>query len=136
MRRICNLRQTSLSLSDIKTVLASPDEPAGVLLEKRLREIGDEILDLKAKQELLSSLLKGMAASEGPPRVNKRMWVEMLSAAGMDERAMELWHSEFERRAPEAHHEFLLSLSIPDKEVRLIRKWSAKPREADTAQGL
>jgi MerR family transcriptional regulator, thiopeptide resistance regulator len=34
---------------------------------------------------------------------------------------MNRWHTEFERRAPEAHHEFLLSLGIPPDEVAKIR---------------
>ena len=42
----------------------------------------------------------------------------------MDQSAMNRWHTEFERRAPEAHHEFLLSLGIPQDEVAKIRTYS------------
>ncbi len=48
----------------------------------------------------------------------------MLKAAGMDEPAMIKWHVEFEARAPKAHHEFLLSLGIPEEEAQFIRKQS------------
>ena len=48
----------------------------------------------------------------------------MLRAAGMDQNAMNRWHTEFERRAPEGHHEFLVSLGIPQDEVARIRQWS------------
>lgn len=139
LRRICCLRKTSLSLADIRTALASPHQPMEGLLEKRIGEIRREIVDLQGKRELLSCMRKGMAAGENPLedlRVDKEMWVEMLRAAGMNEEAMELWHAEFEHRAPGAHHEFLLSLGIPEEEVQLIREWSAKSRHAHWTQGL
>jgi len=56
--------------------------------------------------------------------VNKNLWVEMLRAAGMSQAAMHRWHTEFERRAPEGHNEFLLSLGIPADEVAKIRRLS------------
>lgn len=126
LERICSLRQTSLSLEDIRTILSSENEPGTDIIEKRLKEIGEEILDLKAKQGLLSTMLRKVATDGDQPKVNKEMWVEMLRAAGMDEPAMDRWHAEFELRAPEAHHEFLLSLGIAEKEVLLIRQWSRK----------
>jgi len=79
---------------------------------------------LKAKRDLLDHMLKSLASDKLPPKVDKDMWMEMLRAAGMDDQAMERWHGEFEARAPEAHHDFLLSLDIPEKEVLAIRKWS------------
>jgi MerR family transcriptional regulator, thiopeptide resistance regulator len=126
LERICRLRQTSLSLEDIRTIISSEDEPGALLLDKRLKEIGEEILDLKAKQRLLSTMLRGMASEGVQPEVNKEMWIEMLQAAGMDQQAMDRWHAEFEHRAPEAHHQFLLSIGIPEKEVESIRQWSRK----------
>lgn len=124
LERICILRQTSLSIEDIKTILRSEDAPSSELLEKRLKEIGEEMLALKVKQGILSTMLKGVALREGPPKVNKEMWVGMLRAAGMDNQGMERWHAEFERRAPEAHHEFLLSLGVPEEEAHMIREWA------------
>ncbi len=125
--RICQLRRTSLSLQDIRTILRSEGEPGANLIEKRLKEVGDEILNLRTKQQLLSSMLKGVASDRGRSDVDKQMWVEMLRAAGMDDKAMERWHTEFERRTPEAHHQFLLSLGISEREAQRIRKWSRKP---------
>ncbi len=136
LERICSLRQTSLPLEDIRTVLSSEGDPSATLIEKRIEEIGEEILDLKVKQGLLSSMLKGMASEGGPLEVDKAMWIEMLRAAGMDEAAMDLWHAEFERRAPEAHHKFLLSLGIPEKEVSLIRQWAKKKKQAAGAKAV
>jgi len=131
LERICSLRQTGLSLDDIRTILASEDEPNARLIEDRMNEIGDEILVLQARRRLLSSMLRGLTPHEGHAEVNnvnKQMWIEMLRVAGMDEEAMDRWHAEFEQRAPEAHQAFLLSLGIPAKEVRLIRRWSRRNR--------
>ncbi|MCE5242622.1 MAG: MerR family transcriptional regulator [Desulfobacteraceae bacterium] len=130
LERICNLRGTGLCIEDIMKVLRSGDDPRLDLLERRLVEIGREIDALRTKQKLLSAMLKGFAVGEGRAEVDKKMWVEMLHAAGMDEQGMERWHSEFEHRAPEAHRNFLLSLGIPEDEVKNIRQWSRdKPSE-------
>jgi DNA-binding transcriptional MerR regulator len=140
LQRICHFRQAGLALEDIRTVLALEGKPPEALLERRLQEISNEILALKTKQSLLSSILKNLAADGCPPTVDKAMWIEMLRAAGMDDKAMERWHTEFEQRAPQAHQEFLLSLGIPEKEVQQIRYWSREGGgtgpEASPASGV
>ncbi len=128
LERICMLRRTSLSIEDIRTILDSEDAPCAEFFEKRLKETEEEMLALKARQGLLSAMLKGMVRPEARQEVDKQMWVEMLQAAGMDERAMDRWHAEFEHRAPEAHHRFLLSLGVPEDEAQMIRLWSRKFR--------
>jgi len=42
----------------------------------------------------------------------------------MDEAAMRRWHAAFERRAPQAHLEFLLALGIEAEEAEGIRRWA------------
>jgi MerR family transcriptional regulator, thiopeptide resistance regulator len=123
---ICNYRQAGLALEDIRTILASDGKPHASLIERRLKEIGSEILELKSKQGILFGTLKSMAPDGCPPKVDKEMWVAMLRAAGMDDEAMKRWHTEFEQRAPQGHQEFLLSLGIPKREVHRIRYWSRK----------
>jgi len=136
LERIVLFRQAGLSLRDIQAILSSGGKPRARVLENRLREIGGQILDLRNKQRLLSRMLQQVATGTHMPSVDKKMWVAMLRAAGMDDRAMERWHVEFERRAPAAHHEFLLSLGIPQHEVLLIRRWSAgkPPRRRSEAR--
>lgn len=129
---ICSLRQAGLGVKDIRTILASVPDDTSIVIQRRLSEVGDEIRALQIKQRLLAGMLK--ARGEGGPEstVNKEMFVAMLRAAGMDDAAMKRLHAEFERRAPEAHHAFLLSLGIPEKEALLIRSWSADfDRDAD-----
>ncbi len=135
LERICNLRRTGLSLKDVMSMMRSQEEPGVALLERRLEEINDAILDLKAKQELIACMIKGVASGATQPKVDKAMWVEMLRAAGMDDNAMRAWHAEFELRAPESHHKFLLSLGIAEKEIALIRQWSRKSKQGDGNSG-
>lgn len=78
---------------------------------------------------IYSETVKGTAREEGsPPAVDKQMWMEMLRAAGLSDQARKLWHAEFELRAPEAHHKFLLSPGISEKEVLLIRNRSHRKK--------
>ena len=88
-----------------------------------MRETAASILSLRNQQRLLAGMLSRIASGNLPPAVDRELWVEMLEAAGMDQNARERWHKEFERRAPEGHNEFLISLGIPKEEVARIRRW-------------
>jgi DNA-binding transcriptional MerR regulator len=122
--RIRQLRKAGLTLREIRSVLASGGTPGTRLLEERLRRTAEEIVGLKNQQRLLAGMLRKVASGKRPPCVDKQMWIDMLKAAGMDQNAMDRWHSEFERRSPDAHQEFLLSLGIPATETATIRKFS------------
>ncbi len=122
LKRISYFREAGLTLKEIQSVLVSGGKPGVKLVEKRMRETAATIVDLKNQQHLLAGMLSRIAGTSAP--VDVQLWVEMLEAAGMDQKARKRWHTEFERRAPEAHHEFLLSLGIPGEEVTKIRGWS------------
>lgn len=123
---ICTFRQAGLTIEQITGVLAAAGDETAAVLQHRLQQIGEEIRALQAQQRLLAEMLKAKAGGAAPSLVDKKMWVEMLRNAGMDEGGMKRWHTEFERRSPQAHHDFLLSLGIPENEALLIRSWSAK----------
>lgn len=122
---ICSYRQAGLTIEDIRRLLSIEIEN-GAVLQRRMREIGKEINSLQRQQHLLGKMLQVQSLGELPATVDKQAWIEMLRAAGMDESAMERWHAEFERRAPEAHHRFLLSLGISEEEAVSIRKWASE----------
>jgi MerR family transcriptional regulator, thiopeptide resistance regulator len=124
LERICSLREAGLTLKDIRNVLSSGGRPGAKLLEKRMREAEVDMQGLRNQQRLLAGMLSRIATGSVPPAVDKELWIEMLRAAGMDQNAMNRWHVEFERRAPEGHQEFLVSLGIPPEEVAKIRQWS------------
>ena len=124
LQRIGYFREAGLTLREIRAVLASGGKPGTELLEKRMRETAKNIVGLKNQQRLLTRMFRQVASGKRPPAVDKKLWVDMLRAAGMDQNAMHRWHAEFERRAPDAHNEFLLSLGIPASEVCQIRALS------------
>jgi DNA-binding transcriptional MerR regulator len=124
LERIRHFREGGLTLKEIGAVLSSGGKPGTKLLEKRLRETAENIVGLKKQQRMLAGMLRRVAAGKKLATVDTALWVEMLEAAGMDDAAKKRWHMEFERRAPEGHQEFLLSLGIPAGEVARIRSWS------------
>lgn len=121
LARIMAFRDAGLSLSEITTVLAARGKPSVRVLEQRLESLGKEITALRQKQRLLSEMIRRSATGSRPSMVDKAMWVSLLRAAGMDEAAMLRWHREFERRAPQAHEEFLVSIGIGPEERARIR---------------
>ena len=127
---ICRYRRAGLALDEIRAVLDTPDQPDVRILKKRLAVLGQQIQDLQTKQRILTGMLKSTAAGDLPPHVDKDTWVQMLQAAGMDDDAMDTWHTEFEKRAPLAHHAFLLSLGIPEEEALTIRHTARHPIQA------
>ena len=48
-------------------------------------------------------------------------WVEIMKAAGFDEKSMVTWHQKFEEMEPEEHQKFLESLGIKAAEIKNIR---------------
>jgi DNA-binding transcriptional MerR regulator len=124
LERICMFRGTGLALTDIKKMFSGGSNPSVSILEKRLRELDKEILGLRTQQHLITAMLKNMSNEDFSPAIDKKAWVEMLESAGMDESGMKAWHAEFEKRSPEAHYDFLLSLGIPKSEARKIQEWS------------
>jgi len=124
LQRIGYFREAGLKLKEIRAVLSSGGNPGTRLLEERMRETAENIVGLKKQQRLLAGLLRQVASGKRPATVDKELWVEMLRAAGMNQKARYRWHREFERRAPEGHQEFLLSLGIPADETERIRRWS------------
>ena len=121
---ICSFRQAGLTIEDIRRVLSMEEDANGVVLRRRMRELGEEISTLQTQQHLLGKMLQVQSLGELPVTIDKQAWIEMLRAAGMDEAAMRRWHTEFERRAPEAHHKFLLALGMSEDEAFFIRKQS------------
>ncbi len=124
LRSICAYRDAGLSLDEIGTIVENLEVPQREVLERRLEETSQNIRILQQQQQVLAGMLKVKASGTRLAKTGKQLWVEMFRAAGMDEAAMRRWHREFEQRAPEDHHAFLLSLDISEKEALQIRKLS------------
>jgi DNA-binding transcriptional MerR regulator len=127
LRRICVYRDAGLKLTDIRAILARPDNDASAVLNRRLVELSAEITKLRNHQQVILTLLKHKNSLKGKKMITKQKWVSIMKAAGFKEADMHRWHAEFERSAPEEHQEFLEFLHIPKPEIQSIREASRKP---------
>jgi DNA-binding transcriptional MerR regulator len=125
MQRIDTFRKAGLPLAAIRDILdGHGGDAVEAALETRLAAINGEIALLRAQQRLIVQLLHrgGQALHTGS--VDVVQWVAMLAEAGVDEAGRLRWHQAFERDAPAAHQEFLVSLGLDAAEVAEIRRRS------------
>ncbi len=120
LARICAFREAGISLDEIARLL-NADTPHGPILERRLHELGQAILALKAQQRLIAGMLRTAASGPEATGLDPALWLELQHACGLDAAALKHWHTEFERRAPAAHHAFLVSLGLSEKETTQVR---------------
>ena len=123
---ICRYREIGLSLERIRTLLDNEQGRAAELLEARLDQLNAEIERLRGQQSIILRLLSTPKKLRQPRAMDKKRWVAILRAAGLDDAAMHRWHIEFESMAPDAHREFLESLGLSRAEVARIRRWSRR----------
>lgn len=127
LEKIRFYRRTGLSLEEIQRLLDEPaDTEVTAVLERRLRELGGEIQELRDRQRIILGLLKREMPAEAFPGIDRRKWTAMLRAAGLDEDGMHRWHTAFERSSPEGHRQFLEGLGISVSEIERIRQWSLR----------
>lgn len=139
LEAICRYREIGLGLTQIRELL--DDEPrspgrTGAILEARLDQLNAEIEQLRDQQRIIVRLLASPKKLRGARAIDKKRWVAILRAAGLDDAAMHRWHIEFERMAPKAHEDFLESLGLPKPEVARIRAWSRVLVDAQTPAPL
>lgn len=125
METINIYREAGLSLTEIREILDG--KRGGALesaLERRLIALDREIRDLHAQQHLVARLLKRNGKLRRYNTLDVDQWVAMLEEAGVDEAGLIRWHKAFERDAPQAHREFLVSLGLSKEEIADIRRRS------------
>ncbi len=131
LKQICMYRETGLDLGSIKKILLSPSGKSAVILEKRLEQLNREIKSLRTQQQVIVKMLSDRRLFLQTRVLDKKRWITILRAAGMDEAAMTKWHVAFETISPEAHKDFLESLGIKKNEIQKIRKWSREKSKPD-----
>jgi DNA-binding transcriptional MerR regulator len=124
LEAICTYRGLGLGLAEIRALLDARGGRTAAILTARLDRLNQEIAELREQQRVIVALLKNRTLLERTRALDKRRWVKLLAAAGLDEQGMRRWHVEFEALAPEAHQDFLESLGIPRSEIGAIRRWS------------
>jgi DNA-binding transcriptional MerR regulator len=126
LEAICTYRRVGLGLAEIRSLLEGGGGRTSAILTTRLERLSDEIARLREQQRVIVRLLKSRVLLKKARALDKKRWVQILAAAGLDEAAMHRWHVEFETLAPEAHQDFLESLAISPKEIASIRAWSSR----------
>ena len=126
LEQILTYRQMSLPLSEIKKLLKLPLNKSISILENHLMKLSSEISNLQNQQHSIVNLLKNENKKLTKEVLDKEMWISILRSTGLDDEGMDRWHAEFEKSSPEAHYNFLVSLGLSAKEIKLIRKHSQK----------
>lgn len=128
LRRIVELREAGVPLARIGEVVDDQSTLASALTA-RLAAIDAEAGALQAQREVLQAML-GCSVPAAGTALTREGWTAMFRAIGLDDAAMQRWHAEFERRTPEAHEAFLLSLGLEAPVIAEIRRRSRAPRSA------
>lgn len=55
-------------------------------------------------------------------KVTVEEWVKRFRAIGLDDAAMQKWHTLFEKENPEGHQSFLEWLGLPAEKIAAIRR--------------
>ncbi len=126
MHKINMYREAGLPLDSISRLLDLQDSEMVSVLEEQLEQIHAEFQKLRQQQRVILKMLEDKTGILSQKVINKQQWVALLSASGMNESDMKNWHVEFEKMSPEAHHDFLDSIGIPNQEIDKIRTWSRK----------
>ncbi|AMO54542.1 MerR family transcriptional regulator [Endozoicomonas montiporae] len=124
LEAILAYRSYGVPIRDIASILDRDEHMEQErILRNRFASLEQEIQTLRQQQKAIVLLLEQPTLLE-QPMVNKERWTDIMKAAGFDEAAMKNWHRQFEKMEPEAHQEFLESLSIDKEEIKQIRIWS------------
>lgn len=129
---IRRLRDSGLTLENIRALLPPAGAGPVALLERRLLDLSREVERLRAQQRHLAHLLAMPAFRDTRRHWSKDAWVALLREAGFDEAAMQQWHREFEQEDPSAHAAFLASLGLDAEAIAAIREWSRQPVTPDS----
>lgn len=127
LESIMAYRSFGLSIKDIVPLL----EHHGVIkqeqtLHNQFNALEKEIQSLRQQQKAIVMLLE-QPALLAKNQLTKARWVGIMQGAGFDEAAMANWHRQFELMEPDAHQEFLETLSIGADEIARIRDSSREP---------
>jgi DNA-binding transcriptional MerR regulator len=127
LERVILFRNAGISLEEITHLIDQHIDEIEIALENRLFCINKEIQTLRNQQQVIINLISNQGDMVNTRIVTKERWVDMLSAAGLDESGMCQWHREFEAHSPEAHQDFLESIGIKKDEIEAIRLKSRAP---------
>ena len=122
LERILAFRAAGVPVADLNQLLQRDDEAASAqLLWNQFHTLEREIRNLRRQQNAILKFLDSPLILE-ENMVSKERWVEIMRASGMSDEDMHNWHRQFEKLEPDAHREFLESLSIGEDEIKRIAR--------------
>lgn len=131
---IRSYREAGLPMASIAQLLGGGGGSAARILEQHLVALNRSIAGLREQQRRVARLLGQPQLLARSRVMTKQRWVSLLRGAGLDDADMARWHCVFEAEAPEAHQDFLESLSIPAEEIAAIRVASRAAERARSAK--
>lgn len=121
LEAIISYRSSGMPIAQILDLLDRKQGPSQFqILKDHLHKLGSEIELLKRQQKAIIAFLQEPKLLE-KNMVTKERWVEIMKAAGFDEKGMITWHQKFEEMEPREHQNFLESLGIDAAEIKEIR---------------
>jgi DNA-binding transcriptional MerR regulator len=114
LKNIMVFRETGMTLQQIKGMLSVQEDSYTVFLMQRLKQLNDEIFQLRASQKIVLDLLEKTTIAEVYKNTRFSEFIEILRQANIikpdlekDEKQMSEWHKNFEKLSPENHRQFL-----------------------------
>ncbi len=123
LARIVTFRRAGIPLGTIGTLLDTT-VPAKVneSLESRLREIQNQIGELRTQQRFIVEMLRQAVLRGEEPARTKDQWVALLEACSFTGADMRAWHVALERDNPKAHARFLRRIGLAPAEIARVRE--------------
>ncbi len=124
LESILAYRSFGIPVAELPSLLDRGEQGSrDAVLRAQFDALETEIQRLRRQQQAIVNFLEHPDLLE-ENMVTKERWTEIMRAAGLSDDDMHNWHRQFEKMEPEAHQEFLESLSIDAEEIRQIRNWS------------
>lgn len=134
LNQIVTYRRAGIPLESIKRMLDAAPIRVNERLERRLREIQEQICALRSQQHFIVGMLKDAVMRGESPARTKDQWVALLRACDFTEKDLHGWHVAMERDNPEAHARFLRRVGLTAKEAEQVRAYARATLEAEKAQ--
>jgi hypothetical protein len=116
------LQLAGLNGTEIQRALMLEETSNSSRLKQLARELGGELQVLQKRLFIVAKMLQIQAVERLPSIVDGKSWETILRSAGMNQAAMNRWHSKFEQVAPEEHRQFLVDLGLSEDEIQQIRQ--------------
>ena len=126
LEQICTYRQMGVPLEEIRQLLEMPGSRAEAILENHLVQLSTQIRLLRKQQQAIVQILRDKKLPSKAGIMDKDTWIGILRSTGMNDEDMMRWHREFEKSSPQAHHDFLATLGMNERQIRIIRSFKEK----------